>query len=176
MCHHATSGVEYGRRGAHCALGNADERLPLGGGLVRYHDARPRCRAHRDVERPASARPRRGGRLLHRHPLDKRRHPTGNAATVPRRPRAAHRGDHAPHSGSRGKPIQAPHLPTSVFKLAVQKAGAMSGETALILAFKANERQSRDKYRRMAEAATISRSPRCYRARPMTRSATTTGR
>ena len=50
-----------------------------------------------------------------------------------------------------GKPIQAPHLPTSVFKLAVQKAGSLGGETALLLAFKANERQSRDKYRRAAE-------------------------
>ena len=50
-----------------------------------------------------------------------------------------------------GKPIQAPHLPTSVFKLAIQKAGTLGGETALLLAFKANERQSRDKYRRAAE-------------------------
>jgi rubrerythrin len=52
-----------------------------------------------------------------------------------------------------GKPIQAPHLPTSVFKLVVQQAGALGGETALLLAFKANERQSRDKYRRAAEGA-----------------------
>lgn len=52
-----------------------------------------------------------------------------------------------------GKPLQAPHLPTSVFKLAVQKAGALGGQTALLLAFKANERQSRDKYRRIAENA-----------------------
>lgn len=50
-----------------------------------------------------------------------------------------------------GKPLQAPHLPTGVFKLAVQKAGALGGQTALLLAFKANERQSRDKYRRVAE-------------------------
>lgn len=50
-----------------------------------------------------------------------------------------------------GKPIQSPHMPTGVFKLAVQKAGAMGGETALLLAFKANERQGRDKYRRAAE-------------------------
>lgn len=50
-----------------------------------------------------------------------------------------------------GKPIQSPHLPTGVFKLAVQKAGALGGETALLLAFKANERQGRDKYRRAAE-------------------------
>jgi rubrerythrin len=52
-----------------------------------------------------------------------------------------------------GKPIQAPHLPTGVFKLAVQKAGALGGDTALLLTFKANERQSRDKYRRVAENA-----------------------
>ena len=50
-----------------------------------------------------------------------------------------------------GKPIQSPHLPTGVFKLAVQKAGTLGGETALLLAFKANERQGRDKYRRAAE-------------------------
>jgi rubrerythrin len=52
-----------------------------------------------------------------------------------------------------GKPIQAPHLPTSVFKLVMQQAGALGGETALLLAFKANERQSRDKYRRAAEGS-----------------------
>lgn len=52
-----------------------------------------------------------------------------------------------------GKPIQAPHLPTGVFKLAVQKAGALGGQTALLLAFKANERQGRDKYRRVAESS-----------------------
>jgi rubrerythrin len=52
-----------------------------------------------------------------------------------------------------GKPIQSPHLPTGVFKLAVQKAGALGGETALLLAFKANERQGRDKYRRAAESS-----------------------
>lgn len=50
-----------------------------------------------------------------------------------------------------GKPLQAPHLPTGVFKLALQKAGALGGQTALLLAFKANERQGRDKYRRVAE-------------------------
>jgi rubrerythrin len=50
-----------------------------------------------------------------------------------------------------GKPIQTPHLPTGVFKLAVQKAGALGGQTALLMAFKANERQGRDKYRRVAE-------------------------
>lgn len=52
-----------------------------------------------------------------------------------------------------GKPIQAPHLPTGVFKLAVQKTGALGGQTALLMAFKANERQGRDKYRRAAESS-----------------------
>jgi rubrerythrin len=52
-----------------------------------------------------------------------------------------------------GRPIQSPHLPTGVFKLAVQKAGTLGGETALLLAFKANERQGRDKYRRAAESS-----------------------
>jgi rubrerythrin len=52
-----------------------------------------------------------------------------------------------------GKPIQAPHLPTSLFKLAVQKVGTLGGETALLRAFRANERQSRDKYRRAAEGS-----------------------
>ena len=52
-----------------------------------------------------------------------------------------------------GKPLQSPHLPTSVVKLAVQKAGALGGPKAMLLAFKANERQSRDKFRRAAENA-----------------------
>lgn len=52
-----------------------------------------------------------------------------------------------------GKPLQVPHLPTGTFKLALQKAGALGGATSLLLAFKANERQARDKYRRAAEQA-----------------------
>ncbi len=52
-----------------------------------------------------------------------------------------------------GIPIELPHLPTGVFKLAVQQAGALGGDKAVILAFKANERQGRDKYRRAAEAS-----------------------
>jgi rubrerythrin len=50
-----------------------------------------------------------------------------------------------------GKPIQMPHLPTGTFKLAMQHAGALGGSRALLFAFKANERQARDKYRRAAE-------------------------
>ena len=35
----------------------------------------------------------------------------------------------------------------------MQKVGSLGGDTALLLTFKANERQSRDKYRRAAEAS-----------------------
>ena len=53
-----------------------------------------------------------------------------------------------------GTPVQMPHVPTGVFKLAVQKAGSLGGgDAAVLLAFKANERQVRDKYRRAAERA-----------------------
>jgi hypothetical protein len=48
-----------------------------------------------------------------------------------------------------GVPKAVPHL-SGVFKLAVQAAGATSGDAAVIRAFKANETQSRDKYRRAA--------------------------
>ena len=51
-----------------------------------------------------------------------------------------------------GVPIELPHLATGVFKLAVQAAGAAGGDRGLLLAFKANERLARDKYRRAAEA------------------------
>lgn len=57
---------------------------------------------------------------------------------------------------SRGAtPVSLPHLPSGAFKLAVQGAGAVaarlgSGDVAVLLAFKANERQVRDKYRRIA--------------------------
>lgn len=49
-----------------------------------------------------------------------------------------------------GVPIELPHLPSGVFKLAVQAIGAAGGDRAVLLAFKANERQVRDKYRRAA--------------------------
>jgi ElaB/YqjD/DUF883 family membrane-anchored ribosome-binding protein len=45
-----------------------------------------------------------------------------------------------------------PHLPTGLFKLAVQAAGRAGGDRGVLLAFKANERQVRDKYRRAAES------------------------
>jgi rubrerythrin len=49
-----------------------------------------------------------------------------------------------------GVPLDLPHLPSGAFKLAVQAIGAAGGDRAVLLAFKANERQIRDKYRRSA--------------------------
>jgi rubrerythrin len=56
-----------------------------------------------------------------------------------------------------GTPLELPHLPSGAFKLAVQAIGggarvAGGGDRAVLLAFKANERQVRDKYRRAARA------------------------
>jgi rubrerythrin len=51
-----------------------------------------------------------------------------------------------------GVPLELPHLPSGAFKLAVQAIGAAGGDRAVLLAFKANERQVRDKYRRSARA------------------------
>jgi hypothetical protein len=71
-----------------------------------------------------------------------------------------YRGDHQRHTVelSRlirrlgGEPLDLPHLPSGAFKLAVQAAGAAGGDRAVLLAFKSNDRQVRDKYRRAAEA------------------------
>ena len=57
-------------------------------------------------------------------------------------------------------PVQLPHLQTGPFKLAMQAlggaAGALGGgDAAVLLAFKANERQTRDKYRRVADLADL---------------------
>jgi rubrerythrin len=49
-------------------------------------------------------------------------------------------------------PLELPHLPSGAFKLAVQAMGVAGGDRAVLLAFKANERQVRDKYRRSARA------------------------
>jgi len=49
-------------------------------------------------------------------------------------------------------PLELPHLPSGAFKLAVQAVGLAGGDRAVLLAFKANERQVRDKYRRSARA------------------------
>jgi len=68
-------------------------------------------------------------------------------------------------------PVQLPHLPSGAFKLAMQAIGGAAGrlgggDRAVLLAFKSNERQVRDKYRRVADlvdlppsmAATIRRA------------------
>jgi rubrerythrin len=47
-----------------------------------------------------------------------------------------------------GIPIHLPHIPTGPFKLAMQATGAVAGDTGVLLAFKTNEGQVRDKYRR----------------------------
>jgi bacterioferritin (cytochrome b1) len=49
-----------------------------------------------------------------------------------------------------GMKVPVPHL-TGAFKLAVQAAAAPGGDRAVLLAFKANEMQARDKYRRAVE-------------------------
>lgn len=51
-----------------------------------------------------------------------------------------------------GTPLELPHLPSGAFKLAVQAVGAAGGDRVVLLAFRANERQVRDKYRRSARA------------------------
>jgi len=50
-----------------------------------------------------------------------------------------------------GTPIAVSHLPTGPFKLAMQATGSVGGDKAVLLAFKANEHQGRDKYRRAAD-------------------------
>lgn len=49
-----------------------------------------------------------------------------------------------------GQAIAASHMPTGPFKLAMQAMGSAGGDRAVLLAFKTNERQGRDKYRRAA--------------------------
>jgi hypothetical protein len=49
-----------------------------------------------------------------------------------------------------GMPMEFPH-PTGVAKLAKQAAGGVGGDRRVLLAFRANERQARDKYARAAE-------------------------
>lgn len=49
-----------------------------------------------------------------------------------------------------GAAIAASHVPTGPFKLAMQAIGSAGGDRAVLLAFKTNERQARDKYRRAA--------------------------
>ena len=69
------------------------------------------------------------------------------------------RGDHEHHIDNlrtlirqrNGTPIELPHIPSGQFKLAMQAAGIPGGDRGILLTFKANERQVRDKYRRFAE-------------------------
>jgi hypothetical protein len=71
----------------------------------------------------------------------------------------AHLADHERHiedlgrliEGMGGMKISVPHE-SGVFKLAVQAAVAAGSDRTVLLAFKANEMQVRDKYARMAEA------------------------
>src|SRR5688572_11747976 len=57
-------------------------------------------------------------------------------------------GEHIDQLG--GMKMSMPHI-TGAFKLAVQAAVAMGSDRSVLLAFKANELQSRDKYARAAE-------------------------
>jgi hypothetical protein len=69
-----------------------------------------------------------------------------------------YRGDHERHvrdltqliESRGGTAIQLPHLPTGLFKLAMQQAARLGGDPQVLLAFRTNERQVRDKYRRLA--------------------------
>lgn len=69
------------------------------------------------------------------------------------------RGDHERHIREltelirehEGVPIHLPHIPTGPMKLAVQAVGNMGNDREVLLAFRSNERQVRDKYRRMAD-------------------------
>jgi rubrerythrin len=71
---------------------------------------------------------------------------------------AGFRGDHQRHIDQLtqlirdhgGMPVQLPHLPTGAFKLAVQALGTLGDDRNVLLTFKANEAQVRDKYRRHA--------------------------
>ena len=71
---------------------------------------------------------------------------------------AGFRGDHQRHIDQLtqlvrdhgGTPVQLPHLPTGAFKLAVQALGTLGDDRNVLLTFKANEAQVRDKYRRHA--------------------------
>ncbi len=72
---------------------------------------------------------------------------------------AGFRGDHQRHidqltqliRNQGGMPVEMPHLPTGAFKLAVQALGTLGDDRAVLMTFKANEAQVRDKYRRHAQ-------------------------
>ncbi len=52
-----------------------------------------------------------------------------------------------------GIPMQLSHIPTGPMKLAVQAVGNAGGDREVLLAFKSNERQVRDRYRKAAAEA-----------------------
>ena len=54
-----------------------------------------------------------------------------------------------------GAPMNFPHPETAPAKLATQAAGSLGGDAATVLAFRANERQARDKYQRFASRASL---------------------
>ncbi|HET7232256.1 MAG TPA: ferritin-like domain-containing protein [Longimicrobium sp.] len=72
---------------------------------------------------------------------------------------AGFRGDHQRHIDELtqlirdhgGVPVQLPHLPTGAFKAAMQALASLGDDRAVLLAFKTNEGQVRDKYRRAAD-------------------------
>jgi rubrerythrin len=72
---------------------------------------------------------------------------------------AGFRGDHQRHveqltqliRDRGGVPVQMPHIPTGFFKAAIQALGALGDDRALLMAWKTNEGQVRDKYRRYVE-------------------------
>ncbi len=78
--------------------------------------------------------------------------------SAPRDRLKAFRDDHLRHvdeltaliQARGGVPLRLPHLPTGIFKLLVQLSGLPGGDRAILLAFKANEWQSQEKYRRRA--------------------------
>lgn len=72
---------------------------------------------------------------------------------------AGYRADHERHiqdltaaiEARGGTPVRMPHIPTGVFKLAMQAMGIAGGDRAILLAFRTNEGQVRAKYARCAE-------------------------
>jgi rubrerythrin len=71
---------------------------------------------------------------------------------------AGFRGDHQRHvdeltaliRARGGVPVQLPHIPTGFFKTAIQALGTLGDDRAILMAWKTNEGQVRDKYRRYA--------------------------
>lgn len=74
-----------------------------------------------------------------------------------------YRGDHERHvteltaliTRLGGMPVQMSHQPTGLFKLITQGMGAAGGDREVLLAFRTNERQARDKYARAAALSTL---------------------